>query len=74
MIDPTFTPAQKAFRHEARAWLQACVPKDSLPSMDTKEGFGAHRAWERTLYEGRVGYGGRGPKCMAGAGLVLWSG
>ena len=72
-MDLTFTPKEDAFRAEARAWLEAHVPSEPLPSMDTAEGFGAHRAWERTLNEGRwamvswpVEYGGRG------ANLIEW--
>lgn len=47
------TPEQEAFAAEARAWLAENVPADPLPSMDTEEGFAAHRAWEATLAEGR---------------------
>ena len=38
---------------EARTWLEAHVPRPPLPSMDTAEGFQAHREGERTLNEGR---------------------
>lgn len=63
-----YTPAQQELRAEARAWLEAHVPKGPLPSFDlTREGFEAHRDWERTLDSGRWGmvtwpseYGGRG--------------
>ena len=48
-MDLTFTPEQDAFRTEARAWLEANVPKAPLPSFDTAEGWDAHRAWERDL-------------------------
>ncbi len=66
-MDLTFTPEEDAFRREARGWLEAHVPAKPLPSMDTAEGFAAHRAWERTLNDGRwamvswpEAYGGRG--------------
>ena len=66
-MDLTYTPAQQAFRAEVRAWLQANVPSQPLPSFDTEEGFAAHRAWEARLNEGRWGMvtwptrlGGRG--------------
>jgi hypothetical protein len=72
-MDLTYTPDQHAFRREARAWLAAHVPATPLPSMDTKDGFAAHRDWERTLHEGRWSmvswpreYGGRG------ANLIEW--
>jgi alkylation response protein AidB-like acyl-CoA dehydrogenase len=68
-----FTPAQDAFRAEARAWLEANVPRQPLASMDTSGGFEQHRAWERALYDGGwaavswpVEYGGRG------ADLIEW--
>jgi alkylation response protein AidB-like acyl-CoA dehydrogenase len=73
MMDLTYTEPERAFRAEARTWLEAHVPREPLPSMDTAEGFEAHRAWERTLNEGRwamvpwpVEYGGRG------ANLIEW--
>ena len=66
-MDLDYTPEQTRFRAEIRAWLEAHVPAEPLPSFDTAEGFEAHRAWERTLAEGRWGmvtwpeaYGGRG--------------
>lgn len=72
-MDLTFTPEQEAFRKEARTWLEANVPKEPLPSLDTKEGFEAHRTWEKKLNAGGwamvpwpVEYGGRG------ANLLEW--
>jgi alkylation response protein AidB-like acyl-CoA dehydrogenase len=72
-MDLTFTDRESAFRTEARAWLEANVPLEPLLSMDTADGFEAHRAWEKKLYEGRwamvpwpVEYGGRG------ANLIEW--
>jgi alkylation response protein AidB-like acyl-CoA dehydrogenase len=66
-MDFTETPSERAFRDEARSWLEAHVPASPLASFDTAEGFGQHRAWEATLYEGRwsavswpAEYGGRG--------------
>lgn len=64
----TYSPAEAAFRTEVRAWMEANVPSAPLPSFDaSREGFEAHRAWERTLAAGRWGmvtwpaaYGGRG--------------
>lgn len=43
-----------AFRSEVRAFLQEHVPSQPLPSMDTPEGFVAHREWERTLADARL--------------------
>jgi alkylation response protein AidB-like acyl-CoA dehydrogenase len=48
-MDFSFTPEQGAFRAEARAWLDAHVPRERLQSFDTREGWEQHRAWERTL-------------------------
>src|SRR5271170_7506667 len=72
-MDLTFTPEQEEFRAQARAWLAAHVPPAPLPSLDTAEGFAAHRAWERELGADRwsvvswpAAYGGRG------IGIVEW--
>ena len=61
-----FTDAEEAFRREARAWLEANVPR-GLPSGDTREGFALHLEWERLLFENRWAvvswpeeFGGRG--------------
>ena len=65
-MDLTFTAGHEAFRAEARAWLEAHVPPDPLPSLDTADGFEAHRRWERTMFDDRwsvvswpAAYGGR---------------
>ncbi len=61
------TARTEALRAEARAWLRAHVPARPLPSLETAEGFAAHRAWEAELYGGGWSapswpeeYGGRG--------------
>ncbi|RVU15750.1 acyl-CoA dehydrogenase [Streptomyces antnestii] len=66
-MDLDFTPGEDALRAEARAWLAAHVPAEPLPSLETEEGFAAHRAWEAELHAGRWSmvswpeeYGGRG--------------
>ncbi|MFF5299609.1 acyl-CoA dehydrogenase family protein [Streptomyces sp. NPDC013161] len=66
-MDLDFTPDQQAFRAEARAWLRAHVPAEPLPSLETEEGFAAHRVWEAQLAADRWSvvswpeeYGGRG--------------
>src|SRR4030081_2372765 len=66
-MDLTFTPAQQAFREQARTWLEANVPTETLAPMDTPEGFAQHRQWEKTLHSGGwsavwwpAEYGGRG--------------
>ncbi|MFJ3923648.1 acyl-CoA dehydrogenase family protein [Streptomyces sp. NPDC090022] len=66
-MDLTHTPETDAFRAEARAWLRAHVPGRPLPSLETGEGFAAHRAWEAELAADRWSvvswperYGGRG--------------
>src|ERR1019366_7425437 len=77
-MDLRYTAEQERFRAEVRDWLEAHVPSASrgtgpLPSLDTAEGFEAHRAWERVMYEARwtvvswpEEFGGRG------AGLLEW--
>ena len=52
-MDLRYTPEQDAFRAEARAWLEANVPAEHLPSFDTEAGFALHRDWERRLADGR---------------------
>ncbi|KFG89366.1 putative acyl-CoA dehydrogenase [Sphingobium herbicidovorans NBRC 16415] len=67
-MDLNYTPEQQAFRAEVRAWLEAHVPSEPLEHFDaTREGFEAHREWEKTLKSGDWGmvtwpreYGGRG--------------
>ncbi|SFM42516.1 Acyl-CoA dehydrogenase [Streptomyces sp. cf124] len=72
-MDLARSPADEAFRAEARAWLRAHVPAEPLPSLETEEGFAAHRAWEAELAADRwsvvnwpAEYGGRD------AGLSRW--
>ncbi|MEU3336000.1 acyl-CoA dehydrogenase family protein [Streptomyces sp. NPDC006668] len=74
-MDLTDSRADEEFRAEARAWLTAHVPADPLPSLETAEGFAAHRAWEAELAADRwsvvnwpAAYGGRD------AGLPRWLG
>ncbi|GAA1541077.1 acyl-CoA dehydrogenase family protein [Actinomadura kijaniata] len=65
-MDLDFSPGHDAFRAEVRDWLRAHVPPEPLPSLETEEGFAAHREWERALGAARLsvvswpaGYGGR---------------
>ncbi|MGZ6764624.1 MAG: acyl-CoA dehydrogenase family protein [Nocardioides sp.] len=52
-MDLTLSDADLAFQAEARAWLEANVPAEPLPSMDTAEGFRAHQEWEARLAAAR---------------------
>ncbi|MCX4880108.1 MULTISPECIES: acyl-CoA dehydrogenase family protein [unclassified Streptomyces] len=72
-MDLAFTEEEEAFRTEAGAWLAAHVPGSPLPSLETAEGFAAHRAWEAELAAERwsvvnwpARYGGRE------TGLIGW--
>ncbi|GGR92176.1 acyl-CoA dehydrogenase [Streptomyces nojiriensis] len=72
-MELTHTADVEAFRAEARAWLRAHVPARPLPSLETAEGFAAHREWEALLHADRWSvvswpeeYGGRG------ADIVKW--
>ncbi|MFF4654123.1 acyl-CoA dehydrogenase family protein [Streptomyces sp. NPDC001381] len=72
-MDLDHSPADEAFRAEARDWLRAHVPPEPLPSLETAGGFAAHRAWEAELAADRwsvvdwpTAYGGRD------AGLLRW--
>ncbi len=62
-----YTPEQQAFRAEVRAWMAAHVPKEPLITLECREGYDQHVAWERTLASGNWGmvtwpeqFGGRG--------------
>jgi alkylation response protein AidB-like acyl-CoA dehydrogenase len=64
-MDLTVETERESFRAEVREWLAANVP-GRLPSLDTREGFAAHREWERRLNDARLAvvtwpedYGGR---------------
>ncbi|KOU74206.1 MULTISPECIES: acyl-CoA dehydrogenase family protein [unclassified Streptomyces] len=72
-MDLTQTADVEAFRAAARAWLADHVPASPLPSLETREGFAAHREWEARLHADRWSvvswpeeYGGRG------VDLVRW--
>jgi alkylation response protein AidB-like acyl-CoA dehydrogenase len=65
-VDLTWSAAEDAFRAECRSWLEAHVPRQPLPSGDTREGFARHLDWEHELFEDRwsvvswpAAYGGR---------------
>ena len=65
-MDLEFDADTVAFRDEVRTFLREHVPAEPLPSMDTEEGFAAHREWERTLADAKLSvvswpteYGGR---------------
>ncbi len=71
-MDLTHSPADEEFRAAARSWLAAHVPRTPLPSLETEEGFAAHRAWEAELAAGRWSvvswperYGGRAATTFA---------
>ncbi|QYU70076.1 acyl-CoA dehydrogenase family protein [Leptolyngbya sp. 15MV] len=66
-MDLAYTPKQQAFRAEVRAWMEAHAPREPLVTLECREGFDQHVAWERTLASGNWGmvtwpeqYGGRG--------------
>ena len=65
-MDLSVDPAREEFRAEVRSWLAANLPAQPLPSLDTRDGFAAHRDWERRLFDARLAvvtwpqrYGGR---------------
>ncbi|MFF8912498.1 acyl-CoA dehydrogenase family protein [Streptomyces sp. NPDC015032] len=66
-MDLSCTAEEESFRAEARRWLRSNVPAGPLPSLETAEGFAAHREWEARLHADRWSvvswpreYGGRG--------------
>src|SRR5947209_19593492 len=71
-MDLDWSAEEDAFRAEARAWLEANVPR-GLPSGDTRHGFALHLEWERLLFEHRwavVSW----PEEFGGRGASLWEG
>jgi hypothetical protein len=72
-VNLEYTDAQRAFQAEARAWLEANVPREEIPSGDTAEGFTRLRLWERKLYE--AGYAAVSwPKAYGGreSSIIEW--
>ncbi|MEU9111477.1 acyl-CoA dehydrogenase family protein [Streptomyces sp. NPDC048483] len=70
-MDLDFTADEDAFRAEARAWLADHTPATPLPSLETEQGFAAHREWEHQLAADRWSvvswpekYGGRGASIL----------
>ena len=62
-----YTPEQRAFRAEVRAWMETNVPQEPLVTLECREGYDRHVEWERTLASGNWGmvtwpkeFGGRG--------------
>lgn len=62
-----YTPEQRSFRSEVRGWMEANVPKKPLVTLECREGYDQHVAWEQKLASGNWGmvtwpeiYGGRG--------------
>ena len=69
-MDLRYSDHEEAFRTEVRDWLRANVPAQRLPVADTREGFEAHRAWERTLHA--AGYAGmHWPEAYGGKGASV---
>jgi alkylation response protein AidB-like acyl-CoA dehydrogenase len=70
-MDLTHSPADEAFRDEARTWLEEHKPELPMPPGDSVEGFLVHRAWERELFDGGwavVSW----PKSYGGRDASLW--
>ncbi|AWH91386.1 acyl-CoA dehydrogenase family protein [Dietzia lutea] len=72
-MDLDLDASTQEFRLEVRQWLAENVPSEPLPHMDTREGFEAHREWERKMADARMSvvswpeeFGGRD------CGLVNW--
>ncbi|MEV0854970.1 acyl-CoA dehydrogenase family protein [Nocardia fluminea] len=53
-MDLEIDPAAREFQLEVREFLAANVPAEPLPSMDTAQGFAAHREWEAKLAQARL--------------------
>ncbi len=70
-MDLSFSPKEEAFRAECRAWLDAHVPRDPLPSGDTRTGFTAHLEWERALFDAKFAVVSW-PEAFGGRDASLW--
>jgi alkylation response protein AidB-like acyl-CoA dehydrogenase len=70
-MDLSFSPEEDAFRAECRAWLEANVPRPTLPSGDTRDGFIAHLEWERALFDARLAVVSW-PREFGGRDASLW--
>ena len=71
-MDLRYSDAQESFRADARAWLRANVPNPPLQTPGTREGFEAHRGWERALHG--AGYSGlQWPEAYGGRGADVVS-
>jgi len=70
-VDLRESDGEQEFRAEARTWLESNRPQLPLPSGDTAEGFGVHRAWERRLFEGGWAVPSW-PRAYGGRDASLW--
>jgi len=76
-VDIRFSAAEEAFRADARAWLEANVPRGPRPAgVDLRERRDHDLAWQRRMFEGGWAgiswpreYGGRGASLME---QVIW--
>jgi len=68
-MDVRFDDATEAFRQEVRAWLEANVPKEPMPS-DPEGAFHYTRAWQKKMFD--AGWAGiHWPKPYGGRGATL---
>ena len=68
-MDVRFDEATEAFRQEVRAWLEANVPKEPMPS-DPEGAFHYTRAWQKKMFD--AGWAGiHWPKPYGGRGATL---
>ena len=51
-MELTYTPEQHSFRAEVRAWMEAHVPREPLVTLERREGYDQHVAWERERARG----------------------
>jgi acyl-CoA dehydrogenase len=69
-VDPDEAPDDRAFRNEARAWLEANAPP-RRPRAEEREHFERCRAWQRALFDG--GWAGVAwPNEFGGRGASPW--
>jgi alkylation response protein AidB-like acyl-CoA dehydrogenase len=68
-MDVRFDDATEAFRQEVRTWLEANVPRESMPS-DPQGAFHYTRAWQKKMFD--AGWAGiHWPEAYGGRGATL---
>ncbi|WP_260582888.1 hypothetical protein [Sphingopyxis sp. PET50] len=66
-MDIGFSPEETRFREQCRDWLHDNVPKEKRP-LHAADAIGFDKAWQRQLFDSRLGGDQLARPTMAGAG------